>query len=58
MVSSNHLEPGDLGRIQATVDTTGRSGVLVKKISIYSNDRSNPVRTIVMTMNIIQKPLP
>ncbi len=58
MISSNHLEPGDLGRIQATVDTTGRSGILVKKISIYSNDRINPVRTIVMTMDIIQKPLP
>jgi len=40
------------------VDTTGRSGILVKKISIYSNDRINPVRTIVMTMDIIRKPLP
>jgi hypothetical protein len=58
VISSNHLEPGDLGRIQATVDTTGRSGILVKKISIYSNDRITPVRTIVMTMDIIQKPLP
>ena len=58
MISSNHLEPGDSGRIQATVDTFGRSGILVKKISIYSNDRINPVRTIVMTMDIIQNPLP
>jgi hypothetical protein len=39
------------------VDTTGRSGILVKKISIYSNDRITPVRTIVMTVDIIQKPL-
>jgi hypothetical protein len=39
------------------VDTTGRSGLLVKKISVYSNDRINPVRTITMTMDIIQKPL-
>lgn len=58
MISSNHLEPGGLGRIQATVDTTGRSGPLLKKISLYSNDRKNPVLTILMYMNVIQKPLP
>jgi hypothetical protein len=58
VISSNHLEPGELGRIQATVDTTGRSGILVKKISIYSNDRMNPVRTIVMNVDIVRKPLP
>ena len=57
MISSNHLEPGEIGRIQASVDTFGRNGILVKKISIYSNDRRAPVRTIVMTMDITQKPL-
>jgi len=40
------------------VDTTGRSGVLVKQISIYSNDPRRPVSTVVMTMDIIAKSPP
>ena len=58
MISSNHLEPGSLGRIETTVDTSGRSGPLLKKISLYSNDLKKPVVTILMYMDVIQKPQP
>jgi hypothetical protein len=44
-----------VGQIKASVDTTGRSGPLIKHISIYSNDRTNPVLSLSMTLDIVQK---
>ena len=55
MISSDHLEPGAVGQIKASVDTTGRSGPLIKHISVYSNDRTNPVLSLSVTMDIVQK---
>jgi hypothetical protein len=55
VISSDHLEPGAVGQIKASVDTTGRSGPLIKHISVYSNDRTNPVLSLSVTMDIVQK---
>jgi hypothetical protein len=55
VISSDHLAPGSVGQIKASVDTAGRSGSLVKHISVYTNDRSNPVVTLSVTMDIVQK---
>lgn len=58
MISSNRLEPGSTGQIKATVDTTGRSGYLVKHVTVYSNDLTTPVRSLTVTLDIIQPAQP
>ncbi len=55
MISSNHLDPGAVGHIKATVDTTGRSGPLEKHITVYSNDRRSPALSLSLRMEIVQK---
>ncbi|MFA5073728.1 MAG: hypothetical protein WC539_07520 [Nitrospirota bacterium] len=55
MISSNRLDPGAAGSISTNVDTTGRIGSLVKYISVYSNDRSNPVVTLTVQMYIVKR---
>jgi len=55
VISSDHLEPGTTGRIKATIDTTGRSGWLEKHITVHSNDVRNPVITLSVGVDIIQK---
>jgi hypothetical protein len=55
VVSSDRLEPGAEGRIKASIDTAGRMGRLEKYITVYSNDRRNPVITLSLTLDIQQK---
>ena len=55
MVSSDHLEPGVVGRVKATVDTTNRRGRVEKHVTVYSNDRTKPVLTLSLSMDIIEK---
>jgi len=55
VISSDHLEPGALGQIKASVNTTGRRGPLMKHITVYSNDRSNPVLSFSLIMDVVQK---
>jgi hypothetical protein len=55
VISSNHLDPGAAGQIKADVDTTGKSGHIVKHVSIYSSDRMSPVLTLSLIMDVVQK---
>ncbi len=55
MISSDHLKPGDTGRIKATVNTAGKSGFLAKHLSVYSNDRTMPVVTLEMDITVAPK---
>ena len=55
MISSDHLAPGDVGQIKASVDTTNRSGPLIKHVTIRSNDRTNPVLSLSVTLDVVQK---
>jgi hypothetical protein len=55
VVSASRLDPGINGQIKVTVDTSGLSGHLVRYVSVYSNDRTNPVITLSMVMDVIQK---
>lgn len=55
MISSNHLDPGAVGQIKADVDTTDKSGHVVKYVSVYSSDRMNPVLSLSLIMDIVQK---
>jgi hypothetical protein len=42
MVSSDHLAPGETGRIRTTVNTAGRKGRLLKSVQVLSNDPARP----------------
>jgi hypothetical protein len=55
VVSSDRLEPGVVGQVKATVDTTNRRGRLEKHVTVYSNDRTNPALTLSLSMDIIEK---
>jgi hypothetical protein len=55
VISSDRLEPGKSGQIKATVDTTGKMGRIEKHVSIYSNDPQNPVITVSLSFDIVQK---
>jgi hypothetical protein len=43
------------GQLKVSVDTTGKAGVLLKHVSIYSNDRVRPVVTVTVSVDIVQK---
>jgi hypothetical protein len=44
-----------MGQIKVTVDTAGKTGHLEKHVSVYSNDRTTPVLTLTLTVDINQK---
>ena len=56
MVSSNHLEPGETGGVKATLDTANRNGPIEKHITIYTNDRTNPVLSLAVIADIVARP--
>jgi hypothetical protein len=55
VISSDHLDPGVVGRVQATVNTGGNFGRISKHISIYSNDRMTPVLSVEVIMDVVKK---
>jgi hypothetical protein len=55
VVSSDRLAPGTVGHVKATVDTANRHGRLEKHVTIYSNDRTNPVLTLSLSLEIMEK---
>jgi hypothetical protein len=52
MVSSDHIKPGDKGKITAKIDIQGRKGVLSKSIRVFSNDPRNPTVTLALKATI------
>jgi Protein of unknown function (DUF1573) len=56
VVSSTRLEPGAAGQIRVTVETAGRTGYLVKYITVYSNDRVRPVSTLTLSVDVGPSP--
>jgi len=48
MASSDHLKPGEKGKITARIDTQGRMGSLSKSIRVVSNDPRNP--TVILSL--------
>ena len=55
MISSDHLDPGALGRVKTTVATANLSGPVVKHITIYSNDRTTPALSVEMTLEVVPR---
>ena len=52
MVSSNHLKPGEKGRIMVKVDTAGRKGVLTKTVEVTSNDPKKMKSVLMLKANV------
>lgn len=57
MISSDHLDPGSVGRIKTTVATDNISGPVAKHITIYSNDRTTPALSMEMTLEVVPRPV-
>ena len=55
VASSSRLEPGAVAQIETTVDTTGDRGPVLKLIRVHSNDLSNPVFPLSLTMEVTKK---
>jgi NADH/NAD ratio-sensing transcriptional regulator Rex len=53
VISSDHLDPGVVGRVKATVATANIIGPSLKHISVYSNDRTTPVLTVEVAINVV-----
>jgi hypothetical protein len=53
VVSSDHLLPGATGQIKASVHTAGRLGQMTKHITVFSNDRSNPVLSFTLSLQVV-----
>jgi len=53
VISSDHLDPGAVGRVKATVSTANISGPVLKHISVYSNDRVTPVVTVEVALDVV-----
>ncbi len=53
MISSDHLDPGAIGRVKATVATVNISGPSLKHISVYSNDLITPVVTVEVALDVV-----
>jgi mono/diheme cytochrome c family protein len=52
MASSGHLQPGEKGKINVSVDIRGRLGIIIKTITVFTNDPVTPVATLSVRMNI------
>ena len=52
MISSDHLEPGEIGRVKMTVATANLTGRVAKHITIYSNDPIKPQLSVEATLDV------
>ena len=53
VISSDHLDPGAIGRVKVTVATDNISGPSLKHISVYSNDHITPVLTVEVAIDVV-----
>jgi hypothetical protein len=53
VISSDHLKPGEIGRVNATVQTINISGPSLKHLSVYSNDLVTPVLVMEISINVV-----
>jgi hypothetical protein len=49
------LKPGEKGNVRIDLDTSKREGNLTRTVTLFSNDPSEPNRTITLLVNITKK---
>lgn len=52
VASSSRLEPGERGKINVSVDISGRTGHITKTIQVYANDPKTPVTKLTVQIHI------
>jgi len=52
MASSDHIKPGEKGKITAKIDIQGRAGLLSKSVRVFSNDPRKPTVTLSLKATI------
>jgi hypothetical protein len=55
VISSDHLDPGAVGRVKTSVATDNIRGLVAKHVTIYSNDRVTPAVSVEMTLEVVPK---
>jgi hypothetical protein len=55
LLSSKTLKPGEKGNVRIDLDTSKREGNLTRTVTLFSNDPSEPNRTITLLVNITKK---
>jgi hypothetical protein len=48
MVSSNHLKPGEKGKVVAKIDVSDMFGRISKRVKVISNDPKRPVVMLII----------
>lgn len=52
MLDQNHILPGQVGKLKAVFNSSGKMGHITKTIYIYNNDVTNPNKTVQITADI------
>lgn len=55
LVTDRIVKPGKSTNLKVELDTTDRDGKFVRAVNIHTNDRSQPLQTVTLFANIIQK---
>jgi hypothetical protein len=55
VISSDHLDPGAVGRVKTSVATDNIRGPVAKHVTIYSNDRITPAVSVEVTLEVVPK---
>lgn len=50
MASSDHLKPGEKGKISITVNLAGKRGEVIKRIRVHTNDPLKPLTILTVKM--------
>jgi len=56
MIDNKNIAPGGTGQLKAVFNSAGKMGHIVKTIYIYSNDVTNPNKTVQITADIQTQP--
>ena len=55
LVTDKIVKPGKTTIMKVELDTSGREGKFVRAVNIHTNDRLQPLQTVTLFANIIQK---
>lgn len=55
MASSSRLKPGEAGKINVSLDITGKSGPVTKTAQVFTNDPTTPI--VSLQVRVFVRPL-
>ena len=57
MLSSSTIEPGESGKIKTTVATKGKTGRMIRRIRVKSNDPAREQVSLLLILEVEVKPV-